>query len=184
MKYCRGFCNLENFPAYMDFSECCMERNTHKWDGKNAASAVGRPRCWISRRSSVKSFGMAQGVRCHWRRNPIARELWVFWQAARYRGGGCEESQSLQHSSGRNAIIVKVTVMDVGECGLPLLDVTMKKGEKKGALLLAKLPPTGRSPLLMCQCVAEQCWVLLRCKCRHSAAAGGKLWLCALLNRN
>lgn len=85
MKYCRGFYSLENFPAYMDFRECCMERNTHKWDGKNAASAVGRPRCWISRRSSVKSFGMAQGVRCHWHRSPIARELWVFWQAARYR---------------------------------------------------------------------------------------------------
>lgn len=51
--------------------------------------------------------------------------------AAAAGGGGCKESQSLQHSSGRNAIIVKVTVMDVGECGLLLLDVTMKKGGKR-----------------------------------------------------
>lgn len=149
MKYCRGFCS----PAYMDFSGRCMERNTRKWDGENAASAVGWPRCWISSRSSVKSFGMTRGVRCHWHRSPIARELWVFWQAARYRRrrqrgteGGCKESQSLQHSSGRNAIIVKVTVMDVGECGLPLSDVTMEKGgeKKEPSCLRSFLPQDAR----------------------------------------
>lgn len=56
-------------------------------------------------------------------------------------GGVRGVSQSLQHSPGRNAIIVKVTVMDVGECGLPLLVVTMKKGEKKEPSCLRSFLP-------------------------------------------
>lgn len=44
-----------------------------------------------------------------------------------------------------------------------------------------RLLTAGCSPLLKCHCVAAQHWLLLCC---YSAAAGGKVWLCALLNRN
>lgn len=149
-------------PGHMDLGPL-WDGEAQRWDNKNAVSNTDKPSCWISSHGSGSSFGIAQ-VRCRWHHSPnSAQSCWVFWQAAQIAS-----SRGERLCAGRQSL--PVTVMVAGESGFCCLDMAMKRGN----LLRVRLPTAGCLPLFKCPCVAEQYWALLCCKCRHSAAAGGK----------
>lgn len=122
---------------------------------------VDRPGCWFSRHSNGRSCGIAC-VRCCWHASlAVSVSQRVLTQNCRKPSVGscCSATDITWEEKSRFCWFYCFSCSDWWK---ERRSIRMERGHF----------------------VRHQYWGLLCFLCRYSAAAGGKVWLCALLNRN